>query len=311
MKHLIFSVLLLLISSQGVATSSSFDFSKINQAILMLFQPLVDEDQDITNMTLKFDEEYTNLDEDRARLNAVIGVTHSRWIDTPSTMFLDLESSITNNDSRGVLNVGGKLGFETATLELVRYLFVQEDLVEELCVTGAENDNWWEKRLRKVWCQFVESGSEIESVDEFGLSLANAVVQSKKIAKKMVGDAEQSTKDEGAELLELLTSFVITAGDNELVISLKNAVTIYESDSSDLNVVLSQFEGRMTATNISVSGSFAVETDGESLEEMSAGYRRLLTEILVGLQSQDEQVLEQFRFLARLYISIAKSLIID
>jgi hypothetical protein len=101
------------------AKSPPLDIPRLNEGILALLEPLLDEERGLEYLRLKFDPADTNLGRDTVHLVGAARLRHSAWSDEPTQIDLDLHGTMQRRDDgrpKGILD--GQLRFQTDVVAL-------------------------------------------------------------------------------------------------------------------------------------------------------------------------------------------------
>jgi hypothetical protein len=104
---------------ENAPNASALDIAKLNDGIVALLQPLLDEEGGLEYLRLRFDPAETNLARDTVHLVGAARLRRSSWSDQPTQVDLDLHGTMQRRpDGRPVGVLDGRLRFQTDVIAL-------------------------------------------------------------------------------------------------------------------------------------------------------------------------------------------------
>jgi hypothetical protein len=107
------------LAGDGAGGAPPLDIPKVNEGIVELIKPLLDDERGLESMRLRFDPAETNLARDTVHLVGSARLRRSGWSDEPTQVDLDLRASMQRRDDgrpKGTLD--GDLRFQTDVVAL-------------------------------------------------------------------------------------------------------------------------------------------------------------------------------------------------
>jgi hypothetical protein len=115
------------------------EIPKLNEGIIALIQPLLDEEGGLEYLRLRFDPTETNLARDIVHLVGAARLRHSAWSDEPTQVDLDLRANMQRRDDgrpKGTLD--GEIRFQTDVVALANRAMTRfADQLERRAQQGA------------------------------------------------------------------------------------------------------------------------------------------------------------------------------
>lgn len=115
------------------------EIPKLNEGIIALIQPLLDEEGGLEYLRLRFDPAETNLARDTVHLVGAARLRHSAWSDQPTQIDLDLRANMQRReDGRPKGTLDGELRFQTDVVALANRAMARfADQLERRAQQGA------------------------------------------------------------------------------------------------------------------------------------------------------------------------------
>lgn len=107
------------LTGDPAAGQTALDIGKVNDGIVALVRPLLDEERGLEYLRLRFDPAETNLNRDTVRLLAAAKLRHSAWSPNPTLVDIDLRGTMQRDSDgrpRGLLD--GNVRFQTDVIAL-------------------------------------------------------------------------------------------------------------------------------------------------------------------------------------------------
>lgn len=118
------------------------DIGKVNEGIVALIRPLLDEERGLEYVRLRFDPAETNLSRDTVRLIAAAKLRHSAWSPEPTLVDIDLRGTMQRDRDgrpRGLLD--GNIRFQTDVVALANRAMARfADQLERRAEQGSVRD---------------------------------------------------------------------------------------------------------------------------------------------------------------------------
>ncbi|HWB10478.1 MAG TPA: hypothetical protein VG826_14715 [Pirellulales bacterium] len=132
----------LLGSLNGDKNTPALDVVKLNDGIVALLQPLLDEEGGLEYLRLRLDPNDTNLARDMVHLVGAARLKRSAWSDEPTQVDLDLRGSVQRRpDGRPLGVLDGELRFQTDVVSLANRAMARfADRLERRAQQGSVRD---------------------------------------------------------------------------------------------------------------------------------------------------------------------------
>jgi hypothetical protein len=126
----------------GDTNTPALDTVKLNDGIVALLQPLLDEEGGLEYLRLRFDPAETNLARDTVHLVGAARLRRSAWSDEPTQVDLDLHGTMQRRpDGRPVGVLDGELQFQTDVVALANRAMARfADRLDRRAQQGSVND---------------------------------------------------------------------------------------------------------------------------------------------------------------------------
>ena len=152
------------------AGGSALDMAKVNEGIVALLQPLLDEERGLEYLRVRFDPAETNLNRDTVRLLASAKLRHSAWSPEPTLVDIDLRGMMQRDPDgrpRGLLD--GNVRFQTDVVALANRAMARfADQLERRAEQGSVRDGPLsaEETFRQRMREKLAATPPLESLDD-------------------------------------------------------------------------------------------------------------------------------------------------
>lgn len=148
----------------------ALDMSKVNEGIVALLQPLLDEEGGLEYLRLRFDPAETNLARDTVHLIGAARLRKSAWSNQPTQVDLDLHGTMQRRpDGRPVGVLDGGLRFQTEVVALANRAMTRfADRLDRRAQQGSVRDGPLpaEEAFRQRMREKLASTPPLESMDD-------------------------------------------------------------------------------------------------------------------------------------------------
>lgn len=152
------------------AGGSPLDMAKVNEGIVALLRPLLDEERGLEYLRLRFDPAETNLNRDTVRLLAAAKLRHSAWSPEPTLVDIDLRGMMQRDPDgrpRGLLD--GNVRFQTDVVALANRAMARfAEQLERRAEQGSVRDGVMnaEETFRQRMREKLAATPPLESLDD-------------------------------------------------------------------------------------------------------------------------------------------------